>query len=679
MNIDFKGDDGMGSFFRVEGMRLIREYRNEILWIEPWGADSLRVRGTKRAAMVQQDWALLPRSGGDTAEISVSDDGMTAEIRNGKIAARISANGKISYYNSKGRLLLEEFVRSRDNLKEFVSALCINPREYPYVPGTNDFGLTVRFEAYDGEKLFGMGQYQHPYLDLKGCTLELAQRNSQASVPFLLSNRGYGFLWNNPAVGKVTFGKNVTEWYAGSVQQMDYWITAGDTPAEIEEAYARVTGTVPMMPDYAMGFWQCKLRYQTQEELLEVAREYKRRGLPISVIVIDFFHWTKQGEFKFDPEYWPDPEGMVRELKEMGIELMVSIWPSIDKTSENFREMYEKGYLVRFDRGNSIVTDWMGNTMFYDPTHPGAREYLWKVVKRNYYDKGIRIFWLDVAEPEYTEYEFDNYRYHIGTALQVSNIYPLMYAKTFYDGMKAAGQENIINLIRCAWAGSQRYGALVWSGDIHSSFRSLRDQLRAGLNMAIAGIPWWTTDIGGFHSGDIRDPDFHELIIRWFQYGTFCPVFRLHGDREPHTPPPGTSGGGIFGSGAANEVWTYGEKAYEIFRKYMFIRERLRPYIRQIMKEAHEKGTPPMRPLFYDFPQDMTAWEIDDQYMFGPDILVAPILYEGQRSRRVYLPEGAEWKCTIDGRKYDGGQWIECDAPIEDIPLFLRDNADLPI
>ncbi|MGB4648163.1 MAG: TIM-barrel domain-containing protein, partial [Acetivibrionales bacterium] len=241
------------------------------------------------------------------------------------------------------------------------------------------------------------------------------------------------------------------------------------------------------------------------------------------------------------------------------------------------------------------------------------------------------------------------------------------------------GQENIINLIRCAWAGSQRYGALVWSGDIHSSFRSLRDQLRAGLNMAIAGIPWWTTDIGGFHSGDIRDPDFHELIIRWFQYGTFCPVFRLHGDREPHTPPPGTSGGGIFGSGAANEVWTYGEKAYEIFRKYMFIRERLRPYIRQIMKEAHEKGTPPMRPLFYDFPQDMTAWEIDDQYMFGPDILVAPILYEGQRSRRVYLPEGAEWKCTIDGRKYDGGQWIECDAPIEDIPLFLRDNADLPI
>ena len=245
-----------------------------------------------------------------------------------------------------------------------------------------------------------MGQYQHPYLDLKGCTLELAQRNSQASVPFLLSNRGYGFLWNNPAVGKVTFGKNVTEWYAGSVQQMDYWITAGDTPAEIEEAYARVTGTVPMMPDYAMGFWQCKLRYQTQEELLEVAREYKRRGLPISVIVIDFFHWTKQGEFKFDPEYWPDPEGMVRELKEMGIELMVSIWPSIDKTSENFREMYEKGYLVRFDRGNSIVTDWMGNNMFYDPTHHGSKEYLWKVVKRNY-DKGIRIFWLDVLSRVY--------------------------------------------------------------------------------------------------------------------------------------------------------------------------------------------------------------------------------------------------------------------------------------
>lgn len=670
----------MESVFSIDGARLIRECNNEILWIEPWGIDSLRVRGTKQAGIVTgKDWALLPQERCADAKTVVSEDGLTAEVRNGKITARVSAGGKITFYNKEGKLLLEEFVRSRANLNEFVSALCIDSREYSPIPGTNDFRLTMRFEPNEKEKIFGMGQYQQPYLDVKGCTLELAHRNSQASVPFALSNVGYGFLWNNPSTGKVTFGKNVTEWCAGSVQQLDYWITAGETPAEIEEAYARATGTVPMMPEYGMGFWQCKLRYQTQEELLEVARGYKSRGLPISVIVVDFFHWTKQGEWKFDLDYWPDPEAMVRELKQMGIELMVSIWPTVDKTSENFAEMSKRGYLVRADRGNSIVMDWMGNTMFYDATNPKAREYVWEIARKNYYDKGIKIFWLDEAEPEYSEYEFDNYRYHAGTALQVSNIYPVMYAKTFFDGMKAAGQENIINLIRCAWAGSQRYGALVWSGDIHSSFRSMRSQLRAGLNMGIAGIPWWTTDIGGFHSGDIRDPKFHECLIRWFQYGTFCPVFRLHGDREPHSDPIGTTGGGMFGSGADNEVWSYGEKAYEIFKKFMLLRERLRPYITELMKAAHEKGTPPMRPLFYDFPQDSTAWEVDDQYMFGPDIMVAPIIYEGIHSRKVWLPEGASWKNTIDGRRFEGGQWIECDAPIEAIPVFLRDDADLPI
>ena len=267
------------------------------------------------------------------------------------------------------------------------------------------------------------------------------------------------------------------------------------------------------MPDYAMGFWQCKLRYQTQEELLNVAREYKRRGLPISVIVVDFFHWTMQGEWKFDPEYWPDPDAMIKELKDMGIELMVSIWPTVDHRSENYEEMVEMGYLIRTERGHRIAMDFHGNTAHFDATNPAAREYVWDKIKKNYYDKGIKIFWLDEAEPEYTYYDFDLYRYHLGPNVQIGNIYPLMYARTFFDGMKSAGQENIINLLRCAWAGSQRYGALVWSGDIHSSFESMRNQLAAGLNMGIAGIPWWTTDIGGFHGGYPDDPEFRELHV----------------------------------------------------------------------------------------------------------------------------------------------------------------------
>ncbi len=658
--------------FRQEDNCLKFHYDAEELWIQPWGANSFRVRASKMAQMPGEDWVLEIEPEKMVSEIKIEKD--YAAIKNGKIEARISHYGKLTFYNQKGEVLLDEYLRNRlDVFADYCSALEVEAREFKPIPG-GDYHLSMRFVSNPEEKIYGMGQYQQPYLNLKGADLELAQRNSQASVPFAISSLGYGFLWNNPAVGRTIFGKNITTWEAYSTKSLDYWITAEDTPAKIEEAYARVAGTVPMMPDYAMGFWQCKLRYQTQEELLEVAREYKRRELPISVIVIDYFHWPLQGDWRFDPKYWPDPDDMIKELKDMGIELMVSIWPTVDYRSENFNEMKEKGYLIRTDRGFRMVMDFQGNTVHFDATNPEAREYVWQKAKKNYYDKGIKVFWLDEAEPEYSIYDFDNYRYHMGPNVQIGNIYPAMYAKTFFDGMKAQGQENIINLLRCAWAGSQKYGALVWSGDIHSSFTSLRNQLAAGLNMGIAGIPWWTTDIGGFHGGDPKDPAFQELLIRWFEYGTFCPVMRLHGYREPLKEPMGTEGGAACVSGADNEVWSFGDEAYEICKTYLQLRENMKPYITQLMKEAHEKGTPVMRPLFYDFSEDTKAWEIEDEYMFGPDFLVAPILYADMRKREVYLPSGSKWKNYWTGETFDGGRAIEVDAPLAQLPLFTRCN-----
>ncbi|HBP38322.1 MAG TPA: family 31 glucosidase [Clostridiales bacterium] len=690
------------SVFYSEGTRLVREYDFEQLWIEPWGANSLRVRVTRLAEMPGYAWSLLepppvePESNPESKppvgpEIRIEDG--CARIRNGKLTALVDYSGKITFLNGQGQILLEEYVRNRKavtpgpgqvSLAEmtgadlhldpaFTSSLDIEARELRPIPG-GDYEITARFEAAE-EKIYGMGQYQQPWLDLKGCRLELAQRNSQASVPFLLSSRGYGFFWHNPAIGEVTFGKNLTEWHARSTKLLDYWITAGDSPAEIESAYSLVTGRAPLMPEYGLGFWQCKLRYQTQAELLEVAREYKRRGLPLSVIVVDFFHWTKQGEWKFDPAYWPDPAGMVRELRDMGVELMVSVWPNVDKTSENYREMVEKGLLVQVDRGIRVNADYLGNTVHFDATRPSARSYVWQKCKTGYYDQGVRIFWLDEAEPEYSAYDFDIYRYYLGPDLQVGNIYPMMYARAFYEGMRAEGQTQVVNLIRCAWAGSQRYGALVWSGDIHSSFRAMRNQFAAGLNMGIAGIPWWTTDIGGFHGGNPDDPAFRECFIRWFEYGCFCPVFRLHGDREPHSPPLGTSGGGLCRSGGANEVWSYGEEAYAICRTYLNLREQLRPYIRSLMLAAHEEGQPVIRPLFYDFPNDAAAWAVEDQMLFGPDVLVAPVMAAGQRSRPVYLPAGAAWRDAATGQAYPGGTTVTTEAPLNRIPVFVRAGA----
>lgn len=653
--------------FRTDGNRLIWEYDSEKLWIEPWGNNAFRVRATRSSRMEMEEWALLPVEQGQ-ADIMIGEDAAT--ISNGKIKAEVKRTGRITFYNQKGKILLKEV--------EQTYQLKYRGRELRPYPGSSDYRLVVRFESNPVEKLFGMGQYQHDFMNLKGCTLDLTHRNSQISVPFVLSDQGYGMLWNNPAIGRVNFSLNLTEWSAYSTKQMDYWITAGDEPAEIVETYASVTGKVPMMPDYAMGFWQSKLRYQTQEELLEIAREYKRRNLPISVIVVDFFHWPHQGDWKFDPKYWPDPKGMVKELNEMGIELMVSVWPTVQEGSENYNEMLEKGYLIQSDRGVRTQFNFVGPNAIFDATNPEARKFLWSKIKENYYDKGIKIFWLDEAEPEFSVYDHDIYRYHLGSGMQVGNVYPREYSRTFYEGMKAEGQTNIINLVRCAWAGSQRYGALVWSGDIGSTFEVLRIQVKAGLNMAIAGIPWWTTDIGGFHGGNPEDPSFRECLIRWFQYGAFCPVFRLHGDRQPLGKPLGTSGGGILPSGAANEVWSFGDEAYEILKTYMEIRERLRPYIREIMREAHEVGTPPMRPLFYDFPQDTSAWEIEDQYMFGPNLLVAPILEEGARCRTVYLPYGETWVDPYTGTRHEGGQTLSVDAPLAVIPIFIKDDARLP-
>lgn len=664
------------SIFNEDNGILKYHYDAEEVWLEPWGKNSLRIRATKNPEFNKENWALQIKVRKTVPVIEIGEN--EASIINGKIKAVITKYGKITFYHARtGKLLLDEYLRNRkDKTVDYCSALNIDAREFKANLG-GDYHLSMRFVSTPDEKIFGMGQYQQPYLNQKGNDLELAQRNSQASVPFMVSSLGYGFLWNNPAVGRVMFGKNITTWEAYSTKQLDYWITSGDTPAEIEERYADVTGKVPMMPDWAMGFWQCKLRYQTQEELLNIAREYKRRGLPIDVIVIDYFHWPLQGDWKFDPKYWPDPDAMIRELDDMGIKLMVSIWPTVDYRSDNFEEMLEKGYLIRTERGFRVVMDFQGNTVHYDATNPKAREYVWQKAKQNYYDKGIRVFWLDEAEPEYSVYDFDNYRYYLGPNVQIGNSYPAFYAKTFYDGMTKEGQKDVINLLRCAWAGSQKYGALVWSGDIHSSFKSLRNQLAAGLNMGMAGIPWWTTDIGGFHGGNPKDPSFQELLVRWFEWGTFCPVMRLHGERQPLQAPIGDYGGGLCVSGADNEVWSFGDDNYLILKRYLELRKHMKPYIMELMKAAHEKGTPVMRPLFYDTPSDMQSWNVEDEYMFGPDVLVAPVLYAGETERKVYLPKGSRWKNYWTGEVVNGGSSVTVSTPIEQIPVFTRNGREL--
>ena len=657
--------------FEKRNNSLFFKYDAEDVLIEAWGENAIRIRATKNHGFSDENWALISN---EPTESDICISKQNATLSNGKIKAVISKTGKIEIYKD-GKKIIEEYSRNRKSVTDpKCSALEIEAREFKPIIGSDSYHLTVRFESLDpNEKIFGMGQYQQPYLDLKGLDIELAQRNSQASVPFALSSNGYGFLWNNPAVGRAVFGKNITTFEAYSTKIMDYLVIVADTPAEIMKAYSDTTGRVPMMPEFAMGFWQSKLRYQTQEELLAVANEYHKRQIPLSVIVVDFFHWNKQGDWCFDSTYWPNPKEMIKKINDLGTEVMVSIWPTVSPESINYDELREKGYLINVERGHRIGMNFQGETVHIDMTNPDARTFLWNKAKENYYNNGVKIFWLDEAEPEYSVYDFDNYRYFAGANLEVGNSYPIGYAKAFYDGMTAEGINEVINLARCTWAGGQRFGSLVWSGDIASSFESMRNQLVAGLNMGMAGIPWWTTDIGGFHGGNPDDENYRQLFARWFAWGAFCPVMRLHGDREPRQPQVGTTGGATCCSGADNEIWSYGDRVYEICKKYIFIREKLKPYIAETMKAAHQVGAPVMRTLFYEFPDDEECWNIDDEYMFGSGILVAPIMYADMDERQVYLPEKATWREYETGKTFEGGQRIKCYTPIEIIPIFIRD------
>ncbi len=649
----------------------------EILEVQAWGENSARVRSTLRSSITETPGSALeePRTGRPYVE--VSDD--RALIRNGELVVEVTDSGGMEFLHFPP---LVRFLRPDGS--ELFSERAPHfsaPPQRRYRPAGGDLHrCEVSFRPFPEERFYGLGQHQHGLLDQKGAVIELVQRNTEVSVPFVLSNRGYGFLWNMPGIGRAELGANGTKWVGDAARQIDYWVTAATTPAAIVSQYSKATGLPPMLPEWAAGFWQCKLRYRTQDELLGVAREYNRRDLPLSVIVIDFFHWTRQGEWKFDPAEWPDPQAMVDELRALGVELMVSVWPSVNPDSENYYEMDRRGLLIGNVRSLPLNLPFWDKgakgrvfVRFYDSTNPEARRYVWDKVSQGYGRYGVRAFWLDACEPEMLPEDQESDLFHLGPGAEVSNVYPREHARGFAEGLWANGEQEILTLCRSAWAGSQRYGAGVWSGDIDSTFEALAEQIPAGLNIGIAGIPWWTTDIGGFKGGDPSSPYFRELIVRWFQFGVFCPLFRLHGVREP---APLSA---LESTGGPKEVWSFGDEAYRVIRAQLGLRERLRPYVMDVMAAASRTGLPPMRALFLEFPDEPEAWQIKDQYMFGPDVLVAPVTTYGAREREVYLPVGASWLDAWTGEPVTKAGWTTVPAPLEWIPVYLRQGGALKI
>lgn len=645
--------------------KLIFERKDELTVIEPYGPNCLRCRSTRNSKILDEDWTLLPPVEG--GECIISGDEKVATIKNGMMSAKIEAGeiwygGLITYYREGESILRTKFEGEYTGRNVHVEG--------------DHYQIKVIFESNKGEHLYGLGQEQEDYFDRKGSTVNLLHYNTKSAVPVVYSSLRYGFLWNNPAPGRCETTNNHTMWVADSAYQADYLVYAGNTPAEVMKKYCDLTGYAPKFPKWAAGFWQSRLRYESQEEVLRVAREYKRLHIPIDAIVIDYFHWTEQGEWQFDPKYWPDPKAMVDELTEMGIELVVSVWPTTNPKSKYYLEMSEGNMLVRTENGQYGTFDFYGQQTFIDPTNPKTRAYVWDRIKEHYYDYGIKNFWLDEAEPEVHPQQFQNLKFFAGNGAQTAMLYPYYYSKMVYDGLKEAGEEDIVILTRAAYPGTQKFGSLVWNGDIVSTFDALRMSVKTGLSMAMSGIPWWNSDIGGFLFADTESDTFRELVIRWAQFGVFSPVMRLHGSRLRPKDHKDRYPGIIEKSGGDNEIWSFGERNYEILKKLVELRERLKPYICHFMDITSETGAPIMRPMFWDFHDDDKCYELEDQYMFGEDILFAPIVDEGATERNVYLPKG-NWIDVNTKKTISGGHEITCHANLDEFIAFVKEGSDV--
>jgi len=557
---------------------------------------------------------------------------------------------------------------------------------YDRRPGDDPFfEVGASFAAPKDEHYYGLGQNQEGHLDRRGHVLRCAHDynapgGQSVCVPFVVTNKGYGLVWDNPSRTTVAFAiGDSTSWTSEVGQRVSFFVIAGKTYDEIYSGYRLLAGDTPMLPKSAYGYIQCKQRYASQEELMAVAKGYRERHLPIDDLVIDWFHDTKMGEMDMDPAQWPDPVAMNKQLHAMNFHVMISVWPRFIPEDRYYATVLKNDWFEKLADGtptDGLPYDRAGSDI--DTTNPAAAKWYWNIVKQNYVAKGFDAFWADETEPDIPP---NGSYFHVGPGTEFFNVYPLFHTAAFYDGMRADSSQRALILARDAYLGAQHNGAIFWSSDITGNWDTLQRQIPTGIDFVASGMPYWSTDIGGwqylpaYHKPDrppLIDPsdaraevghydDYPELYVRWFEYGAFQPNFRAHGSRPQ------------------NEVWSYGKQAEPILEKYLRLRYELMPYLYSLGYRTHETGAPFMRGLFMDFGADPKVADIGDEYMFGPALLVAPVTEQGRTSRDVYLPAGTDWYNFWTGKRVHGGQTIAVSAPIDVLPLFVRAGSILPL
>jgi alpha-D-xyloside xylohydrolase len=580
-------------------------------------------------------------------------------------------NGALTYYNEQGKVLMSE----QPQATHF---------EADSSAGINIYRISQSFILPENSAIYGLGQHQEGIMNYRNHTVELKQRNTEIAIPFMITSDSNGLLWDNTSVSTFTDKRGITTFESVIAKAIDYYFIAGRSSDMVIADLHKLTGKAPMFPKWVFGFWQSRERYTSQAELLDVVKKYRELKVPLDGIVQDWQYWGKDyntwSSTEFGNPSFPDPQKMIDSVHQMNAHIMISVWPNFGNKTAIYKEMESNGLLYGFKTWPTTP-----DVKVYDAFSPKARDIYWKYLNKNLFSLGIDGWWLDATEPEQgNTQQSDSVQTNNGFFKSVRNAYPLVTTQGVYEHQRnTSSKKRVFILTRSAFTGQQRNATATWSGDIQSSWQVFKNQISGGLNLGLSGIPYWNTDIGGFFTAKyplgVHDDAFKELYTRWFQFAAFTPLFRSHG------------------TGTPREIYQFGKKgdwAYDVQEEFINLRYRLLPYIYSSAWQVSAHSKLMMRALAMDFPHDKAVFNINNEYMFGASILVAPVTdslytktlngktvtsFSMKKTQAVYLPKGKGWVDFWSGEWYNGGQHIQSDAAINKMPLFVKAGSILPL
>jgi alpha-D-xyloside xylohydrolase len=647
----YKQDESGVTFTMNSGCMKLQVCQEDIIRVQYTNAASIPA---KTSLSVNKVW--------DTTSFKVTEDTTNVVITTARMKAKVNkSNGSISYTDLNDKIILSE---------DSANSKTVTPVN---VEGASTNKIQTLFNSPSDEALFGLGQYQDNVMNRKGTKRHILNVNTEINIPVLVSNKGYGIFWDNYSTSDF-YGdeSNNTKYrYVSEAGEMvDYYFFYGPGIDHVVSLYRTATGAAPLFPKWAYGLFQSKDKYASQSELLAVKDGYRNNKIPLDCIVQDWDYWSPYtwGSHLMDESRYPDPKALMTNLHNANVEGVISIWPEYEYTGTPRKTGDQDNYNALNAIGALFPSG--GNHHFYDTFNSAARTLVYQQI----YDRLIGKYgwdgvWADNTEPQaYPDsVNMRTVNTSLGKGALFINAYPLQHSKALYEGWRKVGpdQKRVYVLTRSAFAGQQRYGTTCWSGDINCDFATYAKQIPAGLNFSIAGMPYWTTDIGGYwgHPGriDWSTSKSNELFTRWFQYGAFCPIFRIHGGGSRE----------LYGN-----QWSSTTK--ENLLKIDNLRYRLMPYIYSMAWKVTDEGYSIMRPLVFDYQDDTNVYNIKDQFLFGPAFMVNPVITEGATSRQVYLPSET-WYDFWTGSTVSGGRKITADAPLSQIPLYIKAGSIVPM